>query len=1368
MRRRLQEWLAETHGTRFELLRHFLTRFFDNDLVPPGAMPRVAAGALALTASLWIILARVLAFKYSEMVRLKLESRYRAEILADQTALLLLAMCATALLAAALWQSLYPALRDYLALAGLPVRPAEIFTAKFTALLMVFVAFVLVLALPAAVVFQLVTATAWMRYPSAAAGIASSFTAIAAGSSAVFFGLIALQGLLLNALPGRVFERVSLWIQALLVAGALGALPFVLSGARLPFDPAAWRYTTLGGAIAPVGAFLAYRLSYHRYRRLLLEAPLARPAERADYLMRLLDLWIKDPREQAAFAFLCRTIARSRVHRMVLFVYAGFAIAWILKNASDYLAEQRDDIERLLLSSVPLTLACFALFGLRYLFSLPAERRANWIFQIAERDGRGAWLNAVERFVLCLGVAPMIALGGVAIAAAEGFLFGAAWALLAFLLCAAAFEFLFRDWRKMPFTCSYLPGKRPLALTLVTYLALLPVLLPVGFVVIAGASNPAAFVIVLGLELALWTRLRRTRLASWGTYPLKYEEEPDRAVESIGLSTEGTTVVQEHFQREWSDYLRAGPDIPVVRPLEPGETWLNRLADWVKDVPGDLRQSLRAMRKSPAFALTAVLTLGLGLGLNVAFFAVFNAFVLRPLAVRDPHSLVSVDFFTRDNRQVFLSRGEFESLRRSLPGISEVVATDWVITGLDGRPAKAALVSANYFSSLGAGIQRGRPFAADDSTPVVVLSHQAWQKRYGGADNVIGRSVLVRGYVFEVIGVAAREFTGLEKGGVDLWTLIDVWNEQPGLPRGPVMGLAGRLRPGVSVERAQAMAAAAAIHATAGAGQDRLIARAKVESKAVPVAWTALRYFIPFLVAFGLTMAIPCANAANMMLARAMTRQREIGVRLSLGASRGRVVRQLLTEGLVIAVVAGLAGLVLARAALHLAVQLVYETAPPAILFMWRLPELALDVKVFLYMMLVACLTTALFALAPAAQATRPAALALRGEFGTFRVSRLRDALVAGQVAVCVMLLVAAGVLVRGSGRLASIELGYDPRGVHAVGMGIAPLMELRSSLERSSWVDGVASMAHFPSEMRVMSAGTPGRSGFQPCYYNFVSGEYFRVMRMQLLRGRTFTVEQARSETAVAVVSEAAARMLWPGEEVIGKTILIRPERRNRDQWRPPFTQAEVIGVTGNIVMGAIGGVGRPSVHFPAMLRPEREMAIVLRARGDPDRSRGLLDAVISATPGSGGGWRVVGLQEAVDWDTYPQRAAAWLSTMLGGLALLLTATGMYGVLSYLVSQRTREIGVRIAVGATRADVARFILRYSARLAGAGLALGGVLALGLSKYFASTMGTVIDVYDVVSYSAGLGVAAMSTLLAALGPARRASQVDPMNALRAN
>ena len=312
----------------------------------------------------------------------------------------------------------------------------------------------------------------------------------------------------------------------------------------------------------------------------------------------------------------------------------------------------------------------------------------------------------------------MIAISAVTIAAVDGILFGAAWAVLAFPLCVAAFEFLFREWRKMPFTCSYLPGKRPLALTVVGYLALLPLLYPVGFIVMLGASNPAAFVIVLGIELALLKRLRSARLATWGRSPLRYEEEPDRAVESIGLSTEGTTVAQEHFQREWSDYLRAGPDVPIVRPLEGGETWLNRLAGWLRDAPADLHHSLRALRKHPAFALTAILTLGLGLGLNAAFFTVFNAFVLRPLAVRDPHSLVSVDFFTRDNRAVFLSRGEYESFRRGVPGFSELIAADWLITGLDGRPAKVSLVSANYFSSLGAVIVRGRPPARREMTKV--------------------------------------------------------------------------------------------------------------------------------------------------------------------------------------------------------------------------------------------------------------------------------------------------------------------------------------------------------------------------------------------------------------------------------------------------------------------------------------------------------------------------------------------------------------------------------------------------------------------------------------------------------------------------
>ena len=453
-------------------------------------------------------------FKYGMLAGSGNRHRFAQEVLSDETMLLALAATTTMLLGALLWQSIFPSVRDYLALAAMPIRASEVFAAKLGALLTVFTVFVLLLTGPTALVFG-----AFTRTP-----VLAAFTLFGGMCVAVFFSLVTLQGLLLNVLTARWFDRVSVWIQAALVSIGLGAVPLLAWKASLlvQYRPSNGKLL-LAAALSPAVALLAYVLSYRRYRRLLLEAPLTRGSERRDYLTWLLDLWIKDPREQAAFGFLCKTLARSRVHRLALLASAGLGVAWVMKNSIDLLTAPGGsgaDINKFLLVSAPITLALFVMLGLRYLFSLPADLRANWMFQIVEREGRTAWLNAVERFVIWFGLAPVLLLGAAFVATSSGAWVAGAWLVLAFLLGAIVFERVFKDWRKLPFTCSYMPGKRPLIITLTLYLLALPLALPVAALLYMSAGNPASFLIVGGIELAVWWRLRCARLAAWGVFPL--------------------------------------------------------------------------------------------------------------------------------------------------------------------------------------------------------------------------------------------------------------------------------------------------------------------------------------------------------------------------------------------------------------------------------------------------------------------------------------------------------------------------------------------------------------------------------------------------------------------------------------------------------------------------------------------------------------------------------------------------------------------------------------------------------------------------------------------------------------------------------
>ncbi len=556
MSKRLGAWWAETHGTRFELLRHFLAGFFDSELfAQPGEWVRPVAGIAGLAASASIFLAYVTSSKYTALIvhagrhGLDLNALCRRERVSDQVTLVLLLVCFTVLLAALLWWSLYPTRQDYLALAALPIRSSEIFTAKFAGLLIVFCAFVLLLAGPAALVFCAASAGPWTPSGSLWASIVTCFSAMSAGSVLAFFALVGIQGVLLNILPVRIFERVSVAVQSILVAAAAGCVPIVLNarftiGAEVLLRPGA----LLAGGAAVVFAVGAYLISYHRHRRILIEAASPKRSAAASR-----HWWIKDPREQAAFSFIASAIGRNRTHRLTYLLYAGLGVVYVIIGSTQLFIRQNQQGSDLLSDAVAgsLTLAVFSLLGLRHVFALPVELTANWIFRLTEREGRQAWARAVDRFALGCGVAPILLAGSALAASSHGPLEAAAWFVLSSCFSGVVFEGLFRDWRKMPFTCTYRPGKRPLVLVLALYIVLLPLLVTFSRILVWASQNRTAFAVVLGLELALWWLIRRDRRRHWGVLPMQYEERAEIGIDLFDLNGEGTTLAQEEFQREW-------------------------------------------------------------------------------------------------------------------------------------------------------------------------------------------------------------------------------------------------------------------------------------------------------------------------------------------------------------------------------------------------------------------------------------------------------------------------------------------------------------------------------------------------------------------------------------------------------------------------------------------------------------------------------------------------------------------------------------------------------------------------------------------------------------------------------------------------
>ena len=795
---------------------------------------------------------------------------------------------------------------------------------------------------------------------------------------------------------------------------------------------------------------------------------------------------------------------------------------------------------------------------------------------------------------------------------------------------------------------------------------------------------------------------------------------------------------------------------------------------WLEETRQDLAYALRTFRRAPTFVFGVVATIGLGLGLLTTAFTLFDAYVLRPLSIRDPASLYTTNWpLTWTNYRRFTAENRV---------FSDVVGTRRMLTRVHGRLANGDLVTGNYFSVLGVRAELGRTIVDDDAAPettgrALVLAYDTWASTFGADTSVVGAPLFVDGSWMTIVGVARRGFHGLGPVPMQFWAPITMY----GLTDSLRIGVTGHLRAHVS--EAQAVAAitrwikdvvnpeersGVRVSPTGIATAVTIGVRLTPMGTAVPLDNQAIVVFMPAAAAVVLVLLIACANVANMMLARGMARQREIGIRLALGAARLRLVRQLLTESLALALPCAVAALVVSALSVSGGTRLLLGTMPTFFAERFRLQPLGSDTRVFAFTAIWAVLAALAFGLVPAIQGTRPSVVhATRGDFDApLRKSTLRSLLLLGQVTVSAMLLICAGVLLRSVRQASHIDAGIRTHGVVQIQARDSLRREAIDRLRDDRGVRALASASSPPLDnaFDAIFAGSSD-SSHRIVHYNVVSPDYFSLLEIPIVRGRLFTADEARGGTAVVIVNQSAAAQFWPGIDPVGRTLVISSADAPRPRLRP-FHRATVIAVARDALPGWLGrNRDRAVVFYPQRIdAPESYMLAAVT--GSADVARVHLDELLTSAD-SNALQDIHTLDQAVDAQVYPYRlfnAIAWIVSVA---ALLLTLTGVYGVLAYLVAQRTRELGVRLALGASPRSLVALALRDTARLALIGLAIGAVLAAGVSRLFAHGL-TSIDVYDPAGYAIGAAVVLVATAVAAFVPARRAAAVNPVEALRAD
>jgi len=804
----------------------------------------------------------------------------------------------------------------------------------------------------------------------------------------------------------------------------------------------------------------------------------------------------------------------------------------------------------------------------------------------------------------------------------------------------------------------------------------------------------------------------------------------------------------------------------------------------------DVRYGIRVLLKSPGFTAIAILTLALGIGANTALFSVVNGVLLNPLPFAKPDELVAV--YTKspnfqESSIAYLNFLDWQRSNQSFSTLSAFRTDDYNLTGA-GEPERVHIhmISADFFTALGIRPVLGRAFLPDEdkvgASPVAILSDGLWSRKFGSARDVLGKNITLNGKAYTIVGVASGRITGLSN--TDIFVPIGQWNDPTFRDRRISMGTnsIGRLKPGVSIEQArEEMNRVAENLAITYPEADKDSGVTLVPLK-TDVVGNVKGILLVLLGAVSFVLLIACANVANLLLARSTGRAREFAIRTALGAGPARVIRQLLTESVLLGLAGGCIGLVFAKFGVQALVAALENSLP-------RAEEITLDSHVLFYTLGISVLTGIVFGMIPALKTLSPnthGTLKEGGRGGSGARHRTQSVFIVVEMAMAVVLLVGAGLMIRTLSALGNINPGFDARNVLSFSISSSSTVGLSAEQLRATYRESLRQLGNIPGVEGVSMVGgalpmtgdseipfwlegqaKPASDNEMPfALFYLVNSGYHQAMRIPVERGRTFTEQDNEHAPAVALIDASFARKYFPNQDPIGKHL-------NLGLFE---TQPEIVGVVGHVEHWGLGSRTNQNLqaqlYLPVWQVPDRFWPLlsnggeyVARTSGaTPNVASSIRQAAEKVVSGAVL-YAVRPMDEIVARSISTQRLTMFLLSIFSALALVLSTVGIYGVISYLTSQRTQEIGVRVALGATGRDVLRLVLGQGMRITMIGVVIGLVAALGLTRLI-TTLIYGVGASDPITFA---GVALLLSAVAVMAcyiPARRAMRVDPIVALR--